>query len=1756
MAEPTALNTEMQFDEGVDTLAFANADLPAKPRFSPNTEIVSAHENGLQNHSYSPPQTPGDLLPGAIRNDIYNDNGLGVMDGSGTVTPAFEGTRVKDLLPADPEQAGFIKSLGAHYLLNSAFVANIRQKPITGDTMQGPPSTDYRKKAEDAGIVGPDSSRFELVHNDNDYNAIMRNLYKERQAKEIVSAGGWRSGAAGLVQGVFTPENVPLAIPIIGEEMLAARGMGTAGRIAIRGGEGAAGGFTTGLANAYALKYSTQREKTHGDVWDEAKDAALIGTVLAVGGGIAKETFAHPVVAAVRQAVGQDVMNNLNNIGGSVGAALAPVRERFPMGTTGSGKIDKITGKAFNATAKITSNPVNQIFAGEHTSNAIKGGAEALADVQNPLSELVPDFGNPDLLPETTDALNARRTQYTQDAAPLFKEDVTPEAREAGLARLQTEYAKDEADILAKDPNANKPTEPQYQSAAVNVGGSVEGRSNLTTRQIKIAANTVINDAFTKYRYAGQKTPWFANTRAAFQDLGNRGNPDAPLSLSEFDSAIGKAMHQGDAHENEAVQGAAQELRPLLDRVRKTAQEAGLLPEDISAPDNATSYFPIIYDPIAVLRNPKKFEDIQYNAINAQMVQYRDLQEAIRGHLDEIDTLVKEHAKLTKATAGKEETLNNLAVRLQERTAFANKISSKDKSIRERLDFEGNRLKELGKALSEGDNAQIVNTLKDFVETGDIAPEQAALITEKYGRLIDALDKPDSFKTVAHLFDYYSAHLTDKKANPVPVPERGAGIVATLKNHLIKGTRPESNVSLNPITKYLQNNKVRPESTLGYQLAEAGITPKNRPAIFDEKGKLQKFNYTDFARDMQRDGYGFVPNPGDFIEALRAEGKKRPPVKTELREKSEREAGNVGDILDNLKERLELQGQDLNTLKSEDVKAALVAEYGEIPPLADSPHEKLNILMNNIDKFEKEIISTLGKFDKKIKETKAGKTVVNDIKPTASEERQLHGLQITQKEMRRLFDEVYGKASSGEARYLAKDYEVAIQKALAEQHVGRISELRDEVERIVGDTDPATVTRARRRTAEMLKDLQDRRTAEAEARAAAADERAPKAAGKIAERADKTRAEAAQNAQDRLQARSDRLKQAGKDDLTPEKKAELIKAYLKQSEKTAIRIEAKARTAHERISAQAEDLRSGEKSIKLFDDEFEDLMKYIMQKRTDLDESELRKIAGDITQNIASQHQLIKGSSDYLDRPTTIAPKSQTEKPGALKSRTLLPHVDELLDNGFLNTKASEIIKNHTDSMIPFAEYTKFLNETRDDYDLTHLQRKGREDYDLARSRATTPQELEAINDKNIKDQENLLIIRDRILGKYGHPPDPNDVFFYKIPSALLRYNILKLAGAVIGNAGDIAKISLTGNRAIRTSVQSLFTRLTQSGAAADLLRQDAESLRHLGIITNVALGRSSLYMQDVLRRSAQDRVSKGVDYTVNKTMALSYFAQFQDGIKTVYAQSLGHNVIRNIDMALKGTATEKQIHILNDLGIAPHHYDAIMREYAAHGQNYGGTHYLNLGAWTDAEARNTVLLSLQKDIDRAFDERTANRSHFFEQNVWMRLLGQFKHFTISNTNTFLMRGLQERDMRFAVTATHMLGWGLAVEFIKNAQYGRPTDTNPTALLVAAIDRSGLLGLPWEANNIAEKVFHAGVRPALGIDNAGGSKNRNLSNWSAVFGPGYGTITSATSAFADGIHGDLNKKDVNFLFGMVPGSSLPWGPVQLKGAAINAVNDQ
>jgi hypothetical protein len=486
-------------------------------------------------------------------------------------------------------------------------------------------------------------------------------------------------------------------------------------------------------------------------------------------------------------------------------------------------------------------------------------------------------------------------------------------------------------------------------------------------------------------------------------------------------------------------------------------------------------------------------------------------------------------------------------------------------------------------------------------------------------------------------------------------------------------------------------------------------------------------------------------------------------------------------------------------------------------------------------------------------------------------------------------------------------------------------------------------------------------------------------------------------------------------------------------------------------------------------------------------------------------------------------------KRGPLKERTFnIP--DKMVDGSqggtaFISNDIESIIDRYTRVMGADVELKRRFGSVTMDNQIQAV----RDDYlELKKSAKTGKERLKLDNQMN-QDIQDIQVTKDLIRGApTAYTSNPDDAWVRAFQQINNWNYITKLGGVTVSSFPDVARpVMVHGMSRYMDLMGDLATNLE----GVKLSAKDAKSSGAIHeLILNERLNSMADLTDPYAHGTAFERFSHNATQTFSKATGIVHWNHYWKTTAAVMTQK------RILDNAAAGKFSKGEREYLALLGIDSNMIKRIASQYKKHGQELGGVKIASIDKWDDEIARRAYNAAIITDVNRTIVTKGAGDVPLIMNSQAGRTLGQFKTFLMAANQRVMLSGLQQADMAVLNGVLFSITAGMAVYVFKEWDRGVEPDLSLEKLLVEGIDRSGLIPVLMEANNMAEKMGVAGLSRLAGASPASRFAARTMT--SSLVGPTGGLIENAAVSTRALATGEINESDVRAMRRLIPFNNL------------------
>ncbi len=365
--------------------------------------------------------------------------------------------------------------------------------------------------------------------------------------------------------------------------------------------------------------------------------------------------------------------------------------------------------------------------------------------------------------------------------------------------------------------------------------------------------------------------------------------------------------------------------------------------------------------------------------------------------------------------------------------------------------------------------------------------------------------------------------------------------------------------------------------------------------------------------------------------------------------------------------------------------------------------------------------------------------------------------------------------------------------------------------------------------------------------------------------------------------------------------------------------------------------------------------------------------------------------------------------------------------------------------------------------------------------------------------------MRDRIRGVYGFQ---SDTIFNRIGRATRDLNYLRLMGGVtISSLPDAARVLMAEGftKTFSKGLIPLVSNLSTFKVAS------AEAKRY-GVGTDAVGpgGRASVIADVGDYTQGGTMVERGLRTAANKFGRINILDYWTAGVKQLHAVVMQTSIFDGLS---KGKYDKR----LARLGIDKQSAMDMWKQVDKHGKKVDGVWITNAKNWDNPALEEMWGVAVRKESDRVIPVPGQEKPLFMSREMGKSIM-QFRAFTMSSTQRIVVAGLQGSDHNTLGGFLAMTSMGMFTYYLKQKSAGREVTTDPAALIIEGIDRSGAMGTLMELNNTMEKISSNsfGLRPASGVS-APASRFASRTIVESMLGPTWGSGLSTFIAASNAI---------------------------------------
>ena len=420
------------------------------------------------------------------------------------------------------------------------------------------------------------------------------------------------------------------------------------------------------------------------------------------------------------------------------------------------------------------------------------------------------------------------------------------------------------------------------------------------------------------------------------------------------------------------------------------------------------------------------------------------------------------------------------------------------------------------------------------------------------------------------------------------------------------------------------------------------------------------------------------------------------------------------------------------------------------------------------------------------------------------------------------------------------------------------------------------------------------------------------------------------------------------------------------------------------------------------------------------------------------------------------------------------------------------------------------------------------EDYEKAKEQISAS--LAKERDSDIIDIE---AVRDRLRGTYGQPNDPNHWAVRTARTGRSLSYMTSLGGMAVNSLPDMSRAVMAHGlgRVMKDGLVPLIKNFKTARLAM-------EEIKLAGTALDVVMDSRAMAIADITDDYGRgSKFERGVSYAASQFGTLTGMNHMNAALK----QFAGMVSMSKMFKLAESYATlgKGDIEKLAAAGIDRAMAKRLSEQFKKYGQMKDGVYLPNTGDWDDSGALTTFRTALQREVDTIVVTPGVGDAPLFMSSELGKTIMQFKSFAFASYQRTNVWAGQRRDMAVLQGIVTTTGLGALVYAYNQLINGKEISDDPAVWIKEGIDRSGVLALPFEANNTLETISKGRLGLSAVMGQEANTRYRNRSLTEVLAGPtiGYGAKAASTvGAFgAAGLTDtELSEADIKAFRRLIP----------------------
>lgn len=411
----------------------------------------------------------------------------------------------------------------------------------------------------------------------------------------------------------------------------------------------------------------------------------------------------------------------------------------------------------------------------------------------------------------------------------------------------------------------------------------------------------------------------------------------------------------------------------------------------------------------------------------------------------------------------------------------------------------------------------------------------------------------------------------------------------------------------------------------------------------------------------------------------------------------------------------------------------------------------------------------------------------------------------------------------------------------------------------------------------------------------------------------------------------------------------------------------------------------------------------------------------------------------------------------------------------------------------------------------------------------------------DIRDiQSTILRIRNKLYEV------PNYSSGRQIASVLKNYNVMtKMGGVVLSSLPDISRLGLA------RSTLPVFKDSLKIMAKTKLNELPKQELRNLGVMMDMALdGRAQQIMETADDVASGNKFIRNVSSINQAYMNLTGLPKWNEVMEGITGIQVNDAIYKATQRIVNGTSTNEDLARLAENGIDKATARVIYNQFRKHGFDAEGIRFGGIETWDIedpfvAAAAEKFKSAIQREVETVVISPGLDKPLWLS-GTWGSVIGQFKSFgyaSIQKSTLLYAQRLKSnpRDFATIMAMSSQIGMGVLVTYIKLAIAGRLAETaadwGAVDWIAEGVDRSGVLGIIMDFNNIAERASGNRIGISAMLDKNTMSRYARMNTLGFLLGASFGAGEDAFTtlgAISGAPFGDIQESDLAAARRLIP----------------------